>query len=224
MANINFVPDDYIQKKQSNRTNWMYLFLCVAMLVALGGTFGMIKVRQSSITRQAMEIDQKMAQAQKDIQQFEQLQIKRKQMMQKALTAVELLEDVPRSNIVAAITNNLPSGTSLLSSFLNEKTEKASSVRTGSYAQAKSASAVRETVVTKIELEGVAPSDREVAEFIANLDRCEMFSSVNLIYTKEFKADKNDMDSIRMFKVSTSLSENVKLTRDFVESLKFKGV
>ena len=32
MANINFVPDDYVQQKRANRSNILYFMLLLAML------------------------------------------------------------------------------------------------------------------------------------------------------------------------------------------------
>ncbi len=224
MANINFVPDDYIQKKQSNRTNWIYLFLCIMMLGALGGTFSIIKVRQSALSKQAQKVAEKMTEAQKDIQRFEELQTKRKEMMQTALTAVELLEDTPRSIVIAALTNNLPSGTSILRTGLSEKKTRASATRQGGYAKAQSSQATKEVLNTEIEIEGIAPSDGEVADYIANLDKCALFKGINLIYTKEFKNGKNQDSSVRMFKISTELAEKVDLTKEFIDSLKINGV
>ncbi len=252
MVNINFVPDDYIQKKDSNRSNWMYLFLCLTMVGALAGTFGIIKMRQNAVNRQSQMIQQKLAKAQEDIVMFEQLQIKRKEMMQTALTAVGLLETAPRSVIVASLTNTLPEGTSLLKVEISEKVaNKALAIRGGTYAKASqntpattAASAKKDTtatatakaaqsaiqqvaqkqVSTLIQIEGIAPSDKQVADFIANLDSCALFNEVDLVYTKEFKQDKNENRSIRTFKLTTSLKKDAAVTKGYIEDLRFKGV
>jgi Tfp pilus assembly protein PilN len=252
MVNINFVPDDYIQKKDSNRSNWMYLFLCLTMVGALAGTFGIIKMRQNAVNRQSQMIQQKLAKAQEDIVMFEQLQIKRKEMMQTALTAVGLLETAPRSVIVASLTNTLPEGTSLLKVEISEKvSNKALAIRGGTYAKASqntpaatAASAKKGTtatatskaaqstiqqaaqkqVSTLIQIEGIAPSDKQVADFIANLDSCALFNEVDLVYTKEFKQDKSENRSIRTFKLTTSLKKDAAVTKGYIEDLRFKGV
>lgn len=253
MVNINFVPDDYIQKKDSNRSNWMYMFLCLTMLGALAGTFGIIKMRQNAVNRQSQMIQQRLAKAKEDIVMFEQLQVKRKEMMQTALTAVGLLETAPRSVIVATLTNTLPEGTSLLKVNISEKVSNQSlSVRGGTYAKAplntataatpasakkgavtattgKAAQAgtlqvAQKQVSTIIEIEGIAPSDKQVADFIANLDGCALFSEVDLVYTKEFKQDKSDNRSVRTFKLTTSLKKDAAVTTEYIEDLRLKGV
>ena len=49
MLNINFVPDDYVQKRESMRANVMYLILFLIVMIGLGGTFMVLKVRQKAI-------------------------------------------------------------------------------------------------------------------------------------------------------------------------------
>ena len=49
MATINFVPDDYVQQQQASRANVLYLMLLMAMLGAIGITFGFIKIRQRTV-------------------------------------------------------------------------------------------------------------------------------------------------------------------------------
>lgn len=224
MANINFVPDDYIQKKESNRANWMYLFLCLVLLGALGGTFGIIKVQQSRLNKQVRDVAARMLQAQEDIKQVEELQVKRKRMMQTALTAVELLETAPRSVIVASLTNNLPEGTSMSKAQLSEKVFRdLLSIRGGTSAKAGGAKPDTRSDIY-LEIEGLAPSDKQVAEYIANLDSCEIFSGVDLIYTKEFKNKRNDASNFRMFKITTKLDKNTVVTKKFIESIRYYGV
>ena len=39
MAKIDFVPNDYIQQRQSSRANFMYLVLFMILMAAVGVTF-----------------------------------------------------------------------------------------------------------------------------------------------------------------------------------------
>ena len=121
MLNINFVPDDYVQNNESRRTNWMCIILFVIVMAGLGGSFVTIKMRQRACNVQENLVNTKMAQIQEVIQQFEELQTKRKAMMKAALTTAELLEPVPRSVVLASFTNNLPPGVSLLKLSLIQK-------------------------------------------------------------------------------------------------------
>ena len=114
MLNINFVPEDYVQSSESRRTNLMYLVLFAVVMAVLGGSFVTIKVRQRALNAKEKLTNEKMVLAREAIRQFEELQMKRKAMMKTALLTTELLESVPRSVVLASLTNNLPSGVSFL--------------------------------------------------------------------------------------------------------------
>ena len=109
MLNINFVPDDYIKSSESRRTNLMYLVLLLVVMAALGGSFMSIKIRGRALDARERIVNAKLTEAQVAIRQFEELQAKRKAMMNTALTTTELLEPVPRSVLLASLINNLPS-------------------------------------------------------------------------------------------------------------------
>jgi hypothetical protein len=71
MVNINFVPDDYIQSNESRRTNLLYLVLLVVVMGALAGTFATIRIRQRALDTKERLVDDRLAQAQEKIRQFE---------------------------------------------------------------------------------------------------------------------------------------------------------
>lgn len=124
MVNINFVPDDYIQSNESRRTNLMYLVLLGMMMTAIGLSFITIKIQQRALSAKEQLVNAKMAQVRKKIKQSEKLRAKAKILKETALTVSELLEAVPRSVLLASLTNNLPRGVSLLRLNLIQKEPK----------------------------------------------------------------------------------------------------
>ena len=84
MLNINFVPDDYIQDSESRRTNIMYLVLFALVMAGLAVAFGAIKISQHTVAVKERMISQRLTKANESIQQFEQLQKKRNEMMKTA--------------------------------------------------------------------------------------------------------------------------------------------
>ena len=173
MANINFVPDDYVQGNESRRTNLIYLVLLGVVMVALCGSFVTIKIRQKACVIKEKLVNTKMAQIQESIQQFEELQAKQAKMMRTALTTAELLEPVPRSVLLASLTNNLPTGVSLLKLNLAQKQPKhANRITPSSKYQNAQVNNIEDSEIsiskeklleTHIDIEGMAPSDLEVA-------------------------------------------------------------
>lgn len=228
MLNINFVPDDYVQKRESMRANVMYLILFLVVMIGLGGTFMVLKVRQRAIASQSAVVAIKMEKAKKDIAQMEDLQAKRKQMMKAALMTAELIEPTPRTVVLAELTNTLPSGVSLRTVKLLEKEAAAATAsKPNSYEQAKAAAdkasgaavATQPTVETNIELEGLAPSDIQVAGYIAQLNNSILLDNVSLVLSKEFIRD--DV-AFREFKLTATLKKGVHLSKQDIERIRTK--
>jgi Tfp pilus assembly protein PilN len=230
MVNINFVPDDYIESTESRRTNLMYLVLFAVVMAALGGSFMTIKFRQRALNARERLVNSELTKAAEAIARFEQLQEKRKQMMKTALTTAELLEPVPRSVLLASLTNNLPAGVSLMRLDLIQKEPKqaAKAVGTSKYKRTQAdigaagqAQVSREKLLeTNIDIEGVAPSDRQVATYIESLSASALLTNVALVESKEHKVE----DSVfRRFKLRARLSKDVHLSKDDIEKIRTRG-
>ncbi len=229
MLNINFVPDDYIQSNESRRTNLMYLALLAVVMAALGGSFMTIKIRQRACIAKERLVNTKMSQIQEAIKQFEELQTKRREMMKTALTTAELLEPVPRSVLLAALTNNLPPGVSLLKLNIAQTEQKGtrSVAATNKYqaAQAKKAEAqpqgsAEKLLETNIDIEGIAPSDLQVAAYIEQLSNSTLMNNVALVESKEHKIEDT---TFRHFKLKAMLMKDVHLTKEDVEKIRTKA-
>ena len=227
MANINFVPDDYVQNSESRRTNLIYLVLFSAVMLAVVGSFASIKMRQNSLVRTDKAVNERLTRAQEAIKQFEDLQEKRKTMLKTALTTSQLLESVPKSVLLASLTNNLPSGASFLEVSMVQKKGAApaapapKSKYEASKAKAAEAEEPRvspeELRETNISIEGVAPSDLQVAACLEHLNSCNLLNNVALVESKEYKLK----DTVwRRFKLTATLAKNVHLTKEDLEAIR----
>ncbi len=226
MLNVNFVPDDYVKSSESRRTNLMYLVLFAVVMAGLGGTFVTIKISQRTIAEKEEYLSAKAAKAQQAIEQFEALQTRRKVMLKTALTTAELLEPVPRSVLLASLTNNLPAGVSLLKLNVIQKEPKRTSraVQTNKYkeAQAKrTAEQAKESpeklLETYMDIEGVAPSDLEVAAYMKQLSSSSLLDNVALGEIKEYKIEET---TFRQFKLTATLRKNVHLSNEDIEGIR----
>ena len=227
MANINFVPDDYVQNTESSRTNLLYLVLFGIVMIALCGSFMTIKIRQRACGVKEKLVNTKMTKIQEAIKKFEELQTKRGEMMRTALTTSQLIEPVPRSVLLATLTNNLPQGVSLLKLGLIQKESGRSlkSAPTSKYqtkqakAAANDAQVSRESLLeTHIDIEGVAPSDLQVAEYIGRMSNSSLLDNVALVESKEHEVEGGTM--FRRFKLTAMLKKEVHLTREDVKSIR----
>lgn len=234
MTTINFVPNDYIQQRQSSRVNFLYLTLLAAILGSIGATFSVIKMRQRSVQSELNDLNVKMTQAKEQIVQLEQLKDRGKTMIKNMVMTADLLEPVPRSVILASLTNSLPSGVSLLEVFLDEKEIKSAAAKPDTKTQyqsqkkaapaSKTAAAapapeVKTTTNVTIEIEGLAPSDIEVAGFIANLSGSLILNNVELVQSKEF--DKDGI-KFRQFRLRSLLKSNLTLTKEDIAQIRKK--
>ena len=230
MLNLNFVPDDYIRSNESRRTNLMYLVLLVVVMAGLGGSFVTIKIRQRLLGAREKLVNAKMSQVKGAIKQFEELQTKRKVMVETALTTAELLEPVPRSVLLASLTNNLPTGVSFLRLKLVQKEPKSPSrvAVTNKYKQARAKKATmarpkasREKLLeTYIDIEGIAPSDLQVAAYIEQLSASDgLLDNVALVQSKEHKIEDT---TFRQFRLTAMLRKDVHLASEDISRIRTK--
>ncbi|MCK5172385.1 MAG: hypothetical protein KAR47_03285, partial [Planctomycetes bacterium] len=139
MVNIDFVPNDYIQERESSKANFLCLVLFAALMGAIGVTFSIIKMKQKVVRSELAAVNARMTQAAQQISQLDELKTKGKAMMKTMVLTAELLEPIPKSVILACLTNNLPGGVSLLELELTKeerKVSKAASSGTSQYSKA----------------------------------------------------------------------------------------
>jgi len=223
MSNIDFVPDDYVQQRESGRANFIYLVLFAALMGAIGATFSIIKVRQKLVAKELAVVSEQMLAARSQIEQLEEFKTKSKSIMKTAVMTAELLEPVPRSIIIACLTNNLPSGVSLLEFKLEQKDIKPARRPSASQYKAASASAAAaaiekpkppETVIT---ISGIAPSNIEVAGYISKLGSSVLMNNVALVESKEHTVDDVKFQE---FKLQMALKTDVMLTKEDIEDIR----
>ena len=224
---LSFLPDDYLERKAQRRTNVICAGLFLVTLSAIGGTFHFSERSNRDVER---TYDKKLkeftAEAQR-IQQADQMQEKQRTMARQAELAASLLEKVPRSFVLAEITNAMPPGVSLMDFVLESKKKNmvpvVSSVGATAFenrkneAQKKAAAAAaavnQQLAEMKVydvgmKLTGVAPTDVQVAQFIRKLNNSKMFKDVNLVITDEYLQDGEPM---RKFIVECMLDPNAEV-------------
>jgi len=232
MPNINFVPDDYIQSSESRRANLMCLILFAVVMAALVGSFVTIKIRQKACGAEESLVNAKMTRLEASIKQFEELQTKRQEMMRTALTTAELLEPVPRSVLLASLTNSLPAGVSLIRFDLIQKEDRSRGAQDKApkskyqAAQAKagagpvSPASTEKVYSVRLDIEGIAPSDLQVAAYIEHLGGSILLEDVALIESKEKKIEDA---AFRQFKLTAMLNREIHLTKEDIDEIRSKA-
>lgn len=228
MKKLNFLPEDYIEKKAQQRANIICLCLFLVVLAGIGCGFMITEKRQGQIDDRAEGINEQMRKASESLQQLEILESKRSEMMKKAAISASLMEPVPRSLLLATTTNDLPPGVSLKGFKLVSKNAKAkagTTVRSRNKKSRRSSSTKNKNdkqVVeplkweTMIEIEGISPTNMQVAELIANLNQSTLFSEVNLVYSEVECSLQNFKLEVILDPVARASEEDVQLARKYI--------
>jgi Tfp pilus assembly protein PilN len=218
---LSFLPDDYLERKRQRRTNVICATLFAAVMGTIGTTFSFSERSLRSVERQHMLIDAEYTDAAKRIEQVQQLLTKQRTMARQAEITAALLEKVPRSNVLAEITNGLPSGVSLTDFVLESKkrqpaTPPPSAAAQGGTFQVKSAAAQSaaanpapepQTYDVFMKLSGLASTDVQVAQLISRLNRTRIFKDVNLLITDTFQPTPGG-DVMRKFQIELALNND----------------
>src|SRR6266513_3664399 len=124
---LSFLPDDYLERKARRRTNAICAILFCVVITAIAGAFTVTEKSMREIEMQYATVEQQYTDAAKRIEQVQQMQEKQRTMAHQAELTASLLEKVPRSKILAKITNGIPQGVSLLDFFMASTLTNASS-------------------------------------------------------------------------------------------------
>lgn len=214
---LSFLPDDYLERKARRRTNAICAVLFCVVISAIGGAFTVTEKSMREIETQYSTVQDQYNNAAKRIEQVQQMQDKQRKMAQQAELTAGLLEKVPRSFILAELTNGIPQGVSLLDFRMD------SIVQTGPAPRPKTAFEIRQAQVNAqngalpnvaapqakqydvtMRINGVATTDNLVGDFIGSLSKSRMFNDVNLLFTEEYKMP-GDEDAAKMRKFQIEL-------------------
>jgi len=211
MADMSFLPEDYLDKRAQRRTNVICVTLFVIVMSAVIGAY-VVSDRQRMEVRQHREIvNKRFTEAARRLEQLDELQKQKEQMLKKAKVTGSLLEKLPRSLILSQLVNAMPTTLSLLELELETTVvkpsaptartsiEKAKSKRP---AARKGAEAEPEPdvkpVQIKLSVTGVAKTDVEVSQFMTDIKATPLFANVNLGFSEEIKFNDSPMRKFRL--------------------------
>jgi hypothetical protein len=223
---LSFLPDDYLETKRQRRTNVVCAVLFLGMMGAIGTAFSVIEKSLREVEKQHQEVNRHYAEAAKSIEQVKQMQDKQRKMGQQAELASSLLEKVPRSFLLAEVTNAMPAGVSLMDVRLESKIRQ-SAASTGGKSQfelkkaaaeaGKKAAAAPQAKLYDVTMKvfGVADNDVQVAQFMAKLNTSHLLQDVNLVISDEHSIGETKM---RKFEVEMAINPNAEVQPGSVPS------
>src|SRR3954469_22142050 len=118
---LSFLPEDYLENKAQRRANVICAILFLVTMVSIGFAFTTSERSLKDVEQKNAKVEQEFTEAAKRIEQVQQMQQKQRTMAHQAELTASLLEKVPRSLILAEITNGIPTGVSLIDFAMNSQ-------------------------------------------------------------------------------------------------------
>lgn len=218
---LSFLPDDYLSRKAQRRTTVICALLTIIVMGAVGSAFAFTERSMREFEKQHAQIEKQYADAARRIEQVQQMQEKQRKMARQAELTASLLEKVPRTFILAEITNSMPVGVWLLDMSLDSKRRAPAAAKSKTLFEQKKAAAEAKKGATPpteaaevkvydvhLKITGVAITDVEVAQFISKLSQSSVLQDVNLIISEEFVQEDN---KVRRFQIEMILDPDAQV-------------
>jgi hypothetical protein len=221
--NLSFLPDGYFENKAQRRANAICAVLFVIVIAGMWTAFTLSEKATRNVDAEDAKTDLAYVNEAKRIVQTNQMRERQNRMAHQAELTASLLEKVPRSYILAEITNCMPAGVSLLDLNLDSK-ERAKPTNNApaktAYEMQKAAkenktaapvaAAPPEPKIYDVNLKlvGVALNDVQVAQFLKNLNSSRLLRDVNLLESAEYT---QGTDKLRKFQIELALERNVEV-------------
>jgi Tfp pilus assembly protein PilN len=206
MNTINLLPEDYLQRRHQHRGNLICAMLFGIVIVSICGA-AVVSERNCQRTREVCErMNTSYAEAAKLIDEVHELEAQKHKMLDKAKRSAALMERMPRSYLLAMLSNALPKGASLKSVRMAMRTvaePESKKPKSKAAALKAAAQAMAPRVAVVLSVTGKATTDVQVARFIARLAAHPLTDVVDLSYSKESKFQQED--AIREFQLTVTL-------------------
>jgi Tfp pilus assembly protein PilN len=217
MADTSFLPEDYLEKRLQRRTNFICFALFIVVMSAVVGAFLVTDRQRGEVRVMQKQVNGQFEAAAQRLKELTQLQQRKSQMVRKAQVTAVLVERVDRPTILSELINAMPEAVGLTEFNLESKAVKNSrTLAASALDEAKKKAgktpdepeAVRTDV--SITVQGLAPSDVEVAQFMAALSRCKLFTDLNLAFSEQ--ATVHDV-SMRKFRIDMALIQDLDMSK-----------
>ncbi|MCX5653445.1 MAG: hypothetical protein NTY65_02175 [Planctomycetota bacterium] len=219
---INFLPCDYMERRGRRRDNIICLIIGGLAAVGLGLAGMLAAVTMFSSAGMRAVVEKQYQEATLQIKQLKDLEERKAGLVHKVELSSDLLERVPRSTLLARLTNYLPQKASLTALVLKLEDVEVPAPRSTAQPPAaaakdadkapaknagKSGKGKPNTIKVKqwtFHAEGLAPTDMQVAEYISRLAADPLFRDVDLQYSESFPYQETL--TMRKFQLSFRLS------------------
>ena len=213
-----FLPEDYIQRRNELRTNVLSVSLFILVTLGVVGAFLVTNRQWNEVKDFQQAINVRYTQAAQDIELLKKLEETKAENEHKAQLTTSLIEKVPRSILLAELINRMPDQMGLTEIILeSERVDKPRVTRTPkgakSFSKSKKDKKEEETpkvkapvMNTTLEIEGVTPAHRDVAQYLKALQECPLLTGVELVFSES--AQYREADVFR-FSINATLRADI---------------
>jgi Tfp pilus assembly protein PilN len=209
-TSMNFLPEDYVEKRQANRAAWVFIGLLLAVVGGIVGAYLYSQWTMRGVFEARDRMTKEYEDASKKITEAQELERQKERMIQKADTITALMEKVRRSALLGELTRLRPTGVNFVNLDLKTKEVAQAAQPNPALAATKPAEVKPPAVDVTMTLMGTAPTDAEVAAYMTALQKCPLLTGVALLYSEEYKKNKDDAP-LRRFNVEMHLRPDADL-------------
>jgi Tfp pilus assembly protein PilN len=215
--NVSFLPEDYLRRKSERRALLINMVLFAGMVAVVSSAFMITNRKRAEVLTKQAEVEAEFENEKQKLKQLEVLEAQQRGLRERGEITQLLIERVPRSVLLAEITNRMPGNVSLTQLEMTSKrvmpaakpvnepppapkslSDKLGLGEDGDKPKAEPPRPKPPRLEFSLIIEGVAISDTEVADFQSNLKQCPLLERVDLISTVESVTDEVVMRKFRL--------------------------
>lgn len=220
---LSFLPDDYLEQKHRRRANMVCGVLMCVVLAALVPAVVMSLRSNRDIEVREARVNQEYAEQARRIEMAKEIKTRQARMAHQAELAASLLEKLPRSYLLAELTNALPENVSLLDISLDSKVrqmpveqqptafDKKKSDLAGKDKKPATPTIKPKLYDVTLKLTGIAYNDVQVAQYMNKLRQSPNLQDVNLVIVEEFTQQEQ---KLRKFQLEMMLNPSAEIHLD----------
>jgi len=204
MREINFLPPWYTQFLRRRRTVFFQTWVTIGVALGLGLWMFLAERNQRNAENVLDTLSGQVQQTSTQLQQMERLEMLRRQLRQQAEVLTKLGIHVETGRLITKLTDATPPSLSFLS--LNIDTDEIPvQLSAAERAGLKEGSRPPVDRRLRVRLQGVAPTDLELATFLTDLNQTSFFERPALTYVKERRESGH---VLREFEVTFTINLN----------------
>ena len=192
---MELLPEDYLRNRWRRRANMKYLVLSAAVIAAVVCAEVISEQKLGRACALQDQVNAEYADAGSLLAQMHELEGRKAEMLRKMDLTASLIDRVPCSTLLGAITNAMTPEVVLKSLDLQTLTLVARTETSGAKKQApnmfttssRKKTRAQSSTLLSMKVTGLAADDAAVASFIANLSRDALTDKVDLVYSVEEK-------------------------------------